>query len=161
MEWADSTAHVVNRPQPTSVTQHGIGNPVSGWGRPPFTQRARTKPPLSSDDCAHRLIEDRKHMTDGIWTADERARFEAIRDALAEVSTASACQLMINRGWRNGYMLGLKPLQPLERGVRLVGRARTCRYLMRRGPEGPHDPVARKTSPEIVLIESIQPGDVF
>ena len=100
-------------------------------------------------------------MPADIWTAEERARFEAIREALAEVSTASACQLMINRGWRNGYMLGLRPLQPLGRGVRLVGRARTCRYLMRRGPEGPHDPVARRTSSEIVLIEAIQPGDVF
>jgi 5-oxopent-3-ene-1,2,5-tricarboxylate decarboxylase/2-hydroxyhepta-2,4-diene-1,7-dioate isomerase len=100
-------------------------------------------------------------MADDIWTAEERERFEAIRGPLAEVSTASACQLMINQGWRNGYMLGLKPLQPLGRGVRLVGRARTCRYLMRRGPEGPHDPVARRVSPEIMLIESIEPGDVF
>lgn len=100
-------------------------------------------------------------MTDDLWTAEERARFDAIREPLAQVSTASACQLMINLGWRNGYMLGLKPLGPLGRGNRLVGRARTCRYLMRRGPEGPPAPAARRVSPEIVLIEAIQPGDVF
>ena len=52
-------------------------------------------------------------------------------------------------------------MQPLGLGKRLVGRARTCRYLMRRGPEGPHDPEARRRSPEIVLIESIEPGDIF
>ena len=95
------------------------------------------------------------------WGPSEEARLAAIRDDLASVSTATACQLLIALGWRNAYMLGLRPLQPLGLGTRLVGRARTCRYLMRRGPEGPHDPVARRISPEIVLIESIEPGDVF
>jgi regulator of RNase E activity RraA len=32
---------------------------------------------------------------------------------------------------------------------------------MTRGPEGPHDPVARRVSPEIVLIESLAPGDIL
>src|SRR5687767_1568162 len=100
-------------------------------------------------------------MPDAISNDEQQARFAAIREALAGVSTASACQLLIHQGWRNGYMRGLLPLQPLGRGNRLVGRARTCRYLMRRGPEGPHDPVARRVSPEIVLIEAIQPGDIF
>jgi 5-oxopent-3-ene-1,2,5-tricarboxylate decarboxylase/2-hydroxyhepta-2,4-diene-1,7-dioate isomerase len=100
-------------------------------------------------------------MADALWNAEEEARFAAIREELAKVSTATACQLLIHRGWRNTYMLGLQPLQPLGLGVRLVGRARTCRYLMRRGPEGPHDPVARRVSPEITLIETIRPGDVF
>ncbi|MCC6791118.1 MAG: hypothetical protein IT336_05510 [Thermomicrobiales bacterium] len=100
-------------------------------------------------------------MADAIWTEADEARFAALRDELAKVSTATACQLMINRGWRNGYMLGLRPLQTFGLGVRLVGRARTCRYLTRRGPEGPHDPAARRVSPEITLIETIRPGDVF
>src|SRR5262249_29664530 len=77
------------------------------------------------------------------------------------VSTASACQMLISQGWRNGYMTGLLPIRPLGLGIRLVGRARTCRYLTRRGPEGPPDPAKRRTSPEIVLIEEIGPGDVF
>src|SRR5215217_3882832 len=100
-------------------------------------------------------------MSDLVWGSREEARLAAIRDDLASVSTATACQLLIAFGWRNAYMQGLLPLQRLGLGMRLVGRARTCRYLMRRGPEGPHDPVARRTSPEIVLIESIGPGDVF
>jgi regulator of RNase E activity RraA len=100
-------------------------------------------------------------VADAIWTEADEARFAGLRDELAKVSTATACQLMINQGWRNGYMLGLQPLQTFGLGVRLVGRARTCRYLMRRGPEGPHDPVARRVSPEITLIETIRPGDVF
>jgi regulator of RNase E activity RraA len=100
-------------------------------------------------------------MTGLAWGPSEAARLDAIRDDLAQVSTATATQLLIAQGWRNAYMRGLRPLQELGRGTRLVGRARTCRYLMRRGPEGPHDPAKRRVSPEIVLIESIEPGDVF
>src|ERR671921_2566076 len=100
-------------------------------------------------------------MSDLVWGPSEEARLAAIRDNLASVSTATACQLLIALGWRNAYMRGLLPLQELGLGTRLVGRARTCRYLMRRGPEGPPDPVARRRSPEIVLIEQIAPGDVF
>jgi regulator of RNase E activity RraA len=99
-------------------------------------------------------------MSDLAWGPSEEARLAAIRDDLASVSTATACQLLIALGWRNAYMRGLLPLQELGLGTRLVGRARTCRYLMRRGPEGPHDPVARRVSPEIVLIESLEPGDI-
>src|SRR5215217_9387756 len=100
-------------------------------------------------------------MSDFDWGSNEEARLAAIRDDLARVSTATACQLLIARGWRNAYLRGLRPLQELGLGRRLVGRARTCRYLMRRGPEGPHDPVARRVSPEIVLIESLAPGDII
>lgn len=99
-------------------------------------------------------------MSDLVWGPREAARLAAIRDELASVSTATACQLLIGRGWRNAYMRGLLPLRELGVGTRVVGRARTGRYLMRRGPEGPHDPVARRVSPEIVLIESLEPGDV-
>jgi 5-oxopent-3-ene-1,2,5-tricarboxylate decarboxylase / 2-hydroxyhepta-2,4-diene-1,7-dioate isomerase len=49
----------------------------------------------------------------------------------------------------------------MPRGERIVGLARTCRYLMSRGPEGPADPEKRRHSPEIVLIESIAPGEIF
>jgi regulator of RNase E activity RraA len=100
-------------------------------------------------------------MSGFVWGLAEETRLAALRDALARVSTATACQLMISQGWRNGYMIGLRPLQRLGLGVRLVGRARTCRYLPRRGPEGTHDPAARRISPEVVLIEATQPGDVF
>lgn len=100
-------------------------------------------------------------MSNTPWGPDEDARLAAIRDALSEVSTATACQLMVKLGWRNAYMLGLLPLQPLGLGRRLVGRARTCQYLMRRGPEGAHDPIARRRSAEIVLIEQLEPGDII
>src|SRR5687768_9839582 len=100
-------------------------------------------------------------MSDLHWGPSESARLAAIRDDLARVSTASACQLLIKLGWRNAHMLGLRPLQPLGLGNRLVGRARTCRYLMRRAPEGEPNPEARRRSAEIVLIESLEPGDFF
>jgi regulator of RNase E activity RraA len=103
------------------------------------------------------------------WGPAEAARLAAIRDALAQVSTATAFQMLYQRGWRNTYMEGLRPLAELGLGVRLVGRARTCRYLARRGPEVlPPDEGAREAarerrrgSPEIVLIESLEPGDSF
>lgn len=89
------------------------------------------------------------------------ARIDAIRDNLSKVSTATTCQLLDQMGWRNTYMLGLAPLKNLGKGVRLVGRARTCRYLMRRAPQPPHDPGARRQSAEIVSIESLQPGEIL
>src|SRR5947199_192715 len=96
-------------------------------------------------------------------TEAEAARLAAIRADLAQVSTATAYHMLYQRGWRNTYMRGLRPLAELGRGVRLVGRARTCRYLARREPDvHPTDAGARaaarerrRSSPEIVLIESI------
>jgi regulator of RNase E activity RraA len=100
-------------------------------------------------------------MSDLPWGPTEDTRFAAIHDDLAQVSTASANQLLLKLGWRNTFMVGLRPLQLLGLGRRIVGRARTCRYLMRRGPEAPPDPAARRRSAEIVLIEQIAPGDIF
>jgi regulator of RNase E activity RraA len=100
-------------------------------------------------------------MPDFECDSGHQERLEAIRTDLERVSTATACQLMVRLGWRNPYMLGLLPLEPMGRGKRLVGRARTCQYLMRRGPEGAHDPERRRRSAEIVLIESLEPGDIF
>src|SRR5215471_14346052 len=96
-----------------------------------------------------------------MWGSSEQSRLDALRENLAQVSTATAFTLLQQQSWRNTYMQGLLPLTPLGLGKRLVGRARTCRYLMRRGPEGPPDPNRRRTSAEIVLIESIEPGDFF
>ncbi len=97
-----------------------------------------------------------------VWNDEHAARLAAIRDDLAQVSTASAFQMLCAKGWRNTYMQGVLPLQTLGLGKRLVGRARTCRYLMRRGPDtGVHDPAARRLASEIVLIESLEPGDFF
>jgi 5-oxopent-3-ene-1,2,5-tricarboxylate decarboxylase/2-hydroxyhepta-2,4-diene-1,7-dioate isomerase len=103
------------------------------------------------------------------WGPAEAARLAAIRDDLAQVSTATAFHMLHQLGWRNTYMQGLRPLQELGLGKRLVGRARTARYLMRRGPEAPPADEAaraaaratRRNSPEIVLIESLEPGDFF
>jgi 5-oxopent-3-ene-1,2,5-tricarboxylate decarboxylase / 2-hydroxyhepta-2,4-diene-1,7-dioate isomerase len=95
------------------------------------------------------------------WTNDDQSSFDTIRDNLKLVSTASATQLLIKVGWRNTTMVGLRPLTKLGLGQRLVGRARTCRYLMRRAPEGLPDLAARRTSAEIELIETIDAGDVF
>jgi regulator of RNase E activity RraA len=94
-------------------------------------------------------------------TADIDRRITHIGDDLKQVSTATACQLLDQLGWRNSYMRGILPLAELGEGNRLVGRARTCRYLMRRGPQGPHDPETRRKSAEIVSIESLQQGEIL
>ena len=103
------------------------------------------------------------------WGTGERDRLAAIRDDLAAVSTATAFHLLYQLGWRSTYMQGLLPVQELGLGKRIVGRARTVRYLPRRAPEvRPADDaareaarVARRGSPEIALIESLEPGDIF
>ena len=59
------------------------------------------------------------------WSRDEEARLAAIRDDLAQVSTATAFHMLLQLGWRNTYMQGVLPLQSLGLGKRLVGRART------------------------------------
>ena len=100
-------------------------------------------------------------MPAGNSTRSVQERFAAIKEELAKVSSASTTQLLIRQGWRNATMVGLRPLVPMPRGERIVGLARTCRYLMSRGPEGPADPEKRRHSPEIVLIESIAPGEIF
>src|SRR4029078_12422703 len=99
-------------------------------------------------------------MTDFPWNRTTQARFDRIKTTLAAVSTASASQLLISKGWRNSFMLGIEPDQPMGLGNRIVGSARTCRYLMRRETEAPIDPETRRRSPEIQLIESIHEGDV-
>lgn len=103
------------------------------------------------------------------WGAEEAARLEAIRDALAQVSTATAFHMAYQKGWRNTYMQELLPLQGLGLGRRLVGRARTVRYLPRRAPDVfPADDAARaiarerrRHSAEIATIETLEPGDIF
>lgn len=103
------------------------------------------------------------------WGQAEADRLAAIREPLAKVSTATAFQLCNQHGWRNTYMQGLLPIQLMGLNQRLVGRARTVRYLIRRGPElFPADPDVREKarqnrrhSAEIALIESIEPGDIF
>src|SRR5438309_2205533 len=103
------------------------------------------------------------------WGSSEVARLAAVRADLAQVSTATAFHLLYERGWRNTYMQGLRPLQEMGLGKRLVGRARTVRYLMRRSPDIPSPDAAarsaarerRRVSPEIVLIEALEPGDIF
>lgn len=103
------------------------------------------------------------------WTTNDTARLDAISTELAQVSTATAFHMLYQKGWRNTYMRGLLPLEELGAGKRLVGRARTCRYLMRRGPDffpsTDEERAAvlerRRTSAEIALIEDLQHGDVF
>ena len=100
------------------------------------------------------------------WSQEEADRLAAIKEPLAKVSTATAFALCNQQGWRNTYMQGLLPIQLSGVGQRIVGRARTVRYLIRRGPElFPPDPEviggarqSRRTSAEIALIESIVPA---
>ena len=95
-------------------------------------------------------------MPDFAWGDAHVDRLAAIRDDLARVSTATAYSMLFAKGWRNVYMQGILPIALLGRGERLVGRARTCQYQMRRGPVEPFNREARRTSPEILAIESLR-----
>ena len=55
-------------------------------------------------------------MSGLVWGPTEEARLAAIRDDLASVSTATACQLLIALGWRNAYMRDLLPLAGVGAG---------------------------------------------
>src|SRR3954462_4376457 len=76
----------------------------------------------SGRECA-RGRSDR--MAGLVWGSNEQARLDGLRDDLGQVSTASAFNILQLQGWRNTYMQGLLPLEPLGLGKRLVGRART------------------------------------
>jgi regulator of RNase E activity RraA len=108
-------------------------------------------------------------MSELKWSLDDSRRLNALRERLAQVSTATAFHMLFEQGWRNTYMQGLLPLQELGLGKRLVGRARTVRYLPRRVPEiFPKDDAARlamlarrRASAEIICIEALEPGDIY
>ncbi len=80
---------------------------------------------------------------------------DELRDQLSSVSTATLAHQLQMRGIRSTFLSGLKPTHP---EMRLVGRARTLRYVALREDvrlTGPGERTAQKQ-----VVETVEPGDV-
>ena len=80
---------------------------------------------------------------------------DAIRDQLSAVSTATLTHQLQMRGIRSAFLSGLRPTHP---ELRLIGRARTLRYVALREDvrlTGPGERTAQKQ-----VVETVEAGDV-
>jgi 5-oxopent-3-ene-1,2,5-tricarboxylate decarboxylase / 2-hydroxyhepta-2,4-diene-1,7-dioate isomerase len=76
-------------------------------------------------------------------------------DLLQTVATATLSQVLQQKGYTNVFMKGIGPLNP---GERMVGKARTLRYL----PYRPDIAASRvKDNAQREAVESIEPGEVL
>lgn len=78
-------------------------------------------------------------------------------ELLSKVTTATITYLLAARGEQNTFMLGVSPLDP---ETKVVGRARTLRFLPARGPKQ-SGAGGGEDNPQRLAIESIQPGDIL
>lgn len=76
--------------------------------------------------------------------------------ALNTISAATLTHQLQMRGIRSTFLSGLKPLHPEKR---MVGRARTLRYVALREDQQPR--LAGGLNAQKRVVESIQPGDVL
>ena len=76
--------------------------------------------------------------------------------ALNTISAATLTHQLQMRGIRSTFLSGLKPLHPEKR---MVGRARTLRYVALREDQQPR--LAGGVNAQKRVVESIQPGDVL
>ena len=79
-----------------------------------------------------------------------------LEQALNSLATATLTAQLMNRGIRTTFLAGLKPLQP---GKRMVGRARTLRYVALREDQQPNYQPGINAQKRIV--EDIEPGNVL
>ncbi len=76
--------------------------------------------------------------------------------ALNGISTATLTHQLQTRGIRSAFLSGLKPLHPQKR---MVGRARTLRYVALREDQQPR--LAGGLNAQKRAVEAIKPGDVL
>jgi regulator of RNase E activity RraA len=81
---------------------------------------------------------------------------DELRDQLATISTATLVHQLQQRGIRGSFLSGLKPLRPEKR---MVGRARTLRYVALR--EDRNRTYAGGDNAQRRAVESTEPGDVL
>ena len=79
-----------------------------------------------------------------------------LEDAINSIATATLTAQLLQRGIRTTFLAGLKLLQPHKR---MVGRARTLRYVALREDVQPQYQSGLNAQKRIV--ESIEPGDVL
>lgn len=81
---------------------------------------------------------------------------DELRAQLSSVSTATLAHQLQRRGIRSSFFAGLVPLQP---GLRMVGRARTLRYVALR--EDVQSKYGSGSNAQRRAVESVEPGDVL
>jgi regulator of RNase E activity RraA len=79
-------------------------------------------------------------------------------ELLRHVSTATLCSQLLQRGFRDVFMHGLRPLRP---DLRLVGRAYTLRYAPAREDVAGGVRFDNRTNQQRLAVEAIAPGDVL
>lgn len=92
-------------------------------------------------------------MTLPEWYLDEDTRTR-----LNAVSTATITTQLFRRGFRTRFMKGVSPLRP---GTRMLGAARTLRYIPMREDLDTLDSLGGRENAQRVLIESMGPGEVM
>ena len=80
---------------------------------------------------------------------------DELRTQLASVSTATLTHQLQMRGIRTTFLAGLKPTRP---ELRMVGRARTLRYVALR--EDVKDLAINGRTAQKQVVETVRPGDV-
>lgn len=80
------------------------------------------------------------------------------RDLLAGVSTATLATQLFRRGFRSRFMTGVHPLHP---DLKLVGTARTLRYLPMREDLDRIEVFRNPEMPQRKAVESMGPGEVL
>lgn len=87
------------------------------------------------------------------WHVDELTR-----KRLLKVSTATLTTQLFKRGFRTRFIHGARPLLT---GRRMLGAARTLRYVPMREDLDTLDSLGARTNAQRILIESVQPGEVL
>ncbi|MFV0310011.1 MAG: hypothetical protein ACK5OX_19955 [Desertimonas sp.] len=82
---------------------------------------------------------------------------DEIRRRLGAVAVATLTHQLQQRGLRNSFLSGLGPTHP---ELRLVGRARTLRYVARREDASGRLDLGERTAQK-QAVETIEPGDVL
>jgi len=80
---------------------------------------------------------------------------DELRAQLGAVSTATLTHQLQMRGLRSTFLSGLRPTRP---GQRMIGRARTLRYVALR--EDVKDLLINGRTAQKHVVETVQPGDV-
>jgi 2-keto-4-pentenoate hydratase/2-oxohepta-3-ene-1,7-dioic acid hydratase in catechol pathway/regulator of RNase E activity RraA len=111
--------------------------------------------PLASYGAMPKVTDEARAFATGEELAPKRLADDAIA-ALKRVSTATLTVRLAARGVASTFLTGLRPARP---DLRMVGYARTLRYVALR--EDVRDTV-RSTGPDAQkrLVESVEPGDV-
>lgn len=83
---------------------------------------------------------------------------DLIRSQLEKVSTATLTTQLFKRGFRTRF---IRNVHPLQAGRRMLGAARTLRYVPMREDLDTLESLGARTNAQRILVESIEPGEVL